>query len=50
MGKRRTPGQVIAKLRQAEAEMFKGATVGQVCRRPGVGEPTFHRRRTSTAA
>jgi transposase-like protein len=43
MGKKHTPEQVIAKLRQAEVELSGGATVGQVCQKLGVSEQTFHR-------
>jgi putative transposase len=42
-GKRHTPEQIIAKLREAEAELNRGATIGQVCQKLGVTEPTFHR-------
>jgi transposase-like protein len=42
-GKKHTPEQIIAKLREAEAELNGGATIGQVCQKLGVTEPTFHR-------
>jgi hypothetical protein len=35
---RHTPGQVIAKLRQAEADLAQGHTLAQVCQRLGVSE------------
>lgn len=40
---RHTPEQIIAKLRQAEAELAGGLSVGQVCQKLGVSEQTFHR-------
>ena len=43
MGKRHTAEQIIRKLRQAEADLAGGLTVGQVCQKLGVSEPTFHR-------
>jgi putative transposase len=42
-GKKHTPEQIIAKLREAEAELNGGATIGQVCQKLGVSEPTFQR-------
>ena len=42
MSKKHTPGQVIRKLREAEAERASGATIAHVCQRLGVSEPTFH--------
>jgi transposase-like protein len=41
--KRHSPEQVIAKLRQAEAELAQGASLAQVCQKLGVSEATFHR-------
>ena len=41
--KRHSPEQVILKLRQAEADLAQGLTLGQVCQKLGVSEPTFHR-------
>ena len=43
MRKRHTPEQVIAKLRQAEADLAAGLTLGQVCQKLGISEQTFHR-------
>jgi transposase-like protein len=42
-GKKYTPEQIIAKLREADAELNGGATIGQVCQKLGISEPTFHR-------
>ena len=38
-----TPEQIIHKLRQAEVEISKGATVPQAARKIGVTEQTFYR-------
>ena len=43
MRTRHKPEQVIVKLRQAEAELAQGASVGQVCQQLGVSETTFNR-------
>lgn len=43
--KRVTPEQTIGLLRQAEVELARGRTVGEVCRRPEVSEAGFCRRR-----
>jgi putative transposase len=40
---RHKPEQVIVKLRQAEAELAQGASVGQVCQQLGISETTFNR-------
>jgi putative transposase len=42
-GKKHTPEQIIAKLREAEAELNGGATIGQVCQKLAITEVTFHR-------
>jgi transposase-like protein len=42
-GKRHTPEQIIARLREAEAELNAGQTVGQVIQKLGISEQTFHR-------
>ena len=42
-GKKHSPEQVIAKLRQAERDLADGSTVGQVCQKLGNSEPTFTR-------
>jgi transposase-like protein len=43
MRTRHKPEQVIIKLRQAEAELAQGVSVGQVCQQLGVSETTFNR-------
>ncbi len=40
---RHTPDQIIAKLREADAQLATGATIGQVCQKLAVSEQTFHR-------
>jgi putative transposase len=42
-GKKHTPEQIIAKLREAEAELNGGSQIGQVCQKLGISEQTFHR-------
>ena len=44
--KRHTPEQIIHKLRQAEVELSKGATVPQAARKIGVTEQTYYRWRS----
>ena len=41
--KRQTPEQIIPKLREAEVELAKGATVGVVCKKLGITEQTYYR-------
>ena len=41
--KRRSPEQVIQKLRDADAMLASGKTMGQVCQALEVSEQTFHR-------
>ena len=41
--KRHSPEQIIAKLREADAMLSSGASVGQVCQRLAVSEATLHR-------
>ena len=41
--KRHSPEQVIAKLREADAMLAGGGSVGQVCQRLGVSEQTLAR-------
>jgi len=41
--KRHTPEQIVAKLRQAEADLAGGLSIGQVCQKLGIGEPTYYR-------
>jgi putative transposase len=40
---RHSSQQIIDKLREAEAELAGGQTIGQVCQKLGVSEQTFHR-------
>ena len=40
---RHRPEQVIAKLRQAEAELAQGHGIAQVCQKLAISEQTFHR-------
>lgn len=42
-GKRHTPEQIIAKLREAEADLNVGQTIGQVVQKLSISEQTFHR-------
>jgi transposase-like protein len=41
--RRHSPEQIIAKLREADALLCNGATIGQVCQKLEVSEQTFHR-------
>jgi transposase-like protein len=41
--KRQTPEQIIPKLRKAEVELARGATVGLVCKKLGITEQTYYR-------
>lgn len=41
--KRHTAEEVVAKLRQAEADLAQGLNIAQVCQRLGVSEQTLHR-------
>lgn len=40
---RHSPEQIITKLREADALLGGGATIGQVCQKLEVAEATFHR-------
>ena len=42
-GKRHSPEQIIVKLREADARLSTGATLGQVCQKLAVSEATIHR-------
>jgi len=44
-GKRHTPEQIIRTLREAEVELAKGHTAGEVVRKLGITEQTHDRRR-----
>ena len=41
--KRHSPEQIINKLRQAEVELARGATVPQACKKIGVTGQTYYR-------
>jgi putative transposase len=41
--KRRTPEQIIRKLREADGMLAAGQTIGQLCQSLEVSEATFHR-------
>lgn len=43
MGKRRTADQIEHALRDADRDLAKGLTVGDVCRKLGIAETTFYR-------
>ncbi|MCK4323261.1 MAG: hypothetical protein KAW89_01930, partial [Armatimonadetes bacterium] len=39
--RKHTPEQIINKLREAEVELAKGATVAQACKKIGVSDHTY---------
>jgi putative transposase len=41
--KRRSPEQIIALLRDAEADLAAGLSIEQVCKKLGVSEQTYYR-------
>jgi putative transposase len=41
--RRHTPEQIIRKLRDGDAMLVAGRTIGEVCQALEVSEPTFHR-------
>jgi len=41
--KRHTPGKIIRKLREAEVELSRGRTTGDVVRKLGITEQTYYR-------
>lgn len=41
--KRHSPEQIIAKLREADAELAGGTSIELICKKLEVGEATFHR-------
>ncbi len=43
-GKRYTSEQIINRLREAEAALNAGQTIGQVCQKLGISEQPFHAR------
>lgn len=42
-GKKHKPEQIIAKLREADAMLNGGSSIGEVCQKLAVSEQTFHR-------
>lgn len=42
-GKKHTPEQIVRHLRDAEAHLAAGRTVGQICQEIGVSEQTYYR-------
>lgn len=42
-GKKHTPEQIIKKLREADAILASGKTIGEVCQQLAISEQTFHR-------
>jgi len=42
-GKRHSPEQIVRKLREADAMLSAGKSVGEVLQQFGVSEPTYHR-------
>ncbi len=42
-GKKHKPEQIIGKLREADAMLAAGKTIGQVCQALEISEQTFHR-------
>ncbi len=42
-GKKHKPEQIIRKLREADAMLAAGKTIGQVCQALEISEQTFHR-------
>lgn len=43
MGKRRTREQIQRLLRETDRDLAKGLTVGDVCRKIGVSQTSYHR-------
>lgn len=41
--KKHSAEEIIRKLRDAESQLGLGSTIGQVCQRLEISEPTFHR-------
>jgi len=42
-GKKHTPDQIIAKLREADGLLATGATIAHICQQLAISEQTFHR-------
>ena len=43
---RRSPEQIVRKLREADAELAKGTPIPEVCKALGIAEATYHRWRS----
>jgi len=43
MGKRRTPEQIQRLLREADRDLARGLTVGDVCRKAGISQNAYYR-------
>jgi putative transposase len=43
MGKRRTREQIQRLLRDADRDLAKGLTIGDVCRKIGISQTSYHR-------
>jgi putative transposase len=43
MSKRRTADQIKRLLREADRDLAKGLTIADVCRKHGIGGPTYYR-------
>ena len=41
--KRHSPEQIVRKLREADVEIAAGASIGDVCKKLGISEPTYSR-------
>jgi len=42
-GKKHNPEQIIGKLREADAMLNAGSSIGEVCQKLSISEQTFHR-------
>ena len=40
---RRSPGQILRKLREADAELANGVSVADICKKLGIAENTYYR-------
>ena len=45
MARKHKPEEIIGKLREAEIVLAQGGTVADACRRIGITEPRYNRRR-----
>jgi len=50
MGKRKKPDQIKRLLAEADRDLARGLSVGDVCRKLGVSEATYHRWRQRWSA